>query len=78
MMEPSSKQLQLKHNLRTQLITRLEHYSVFDHIDVRDYLLNPDNLSLFKTREAEDPHFEPLKIRNILFELMVFILRDYN
>ena len=77
-METSSKQIQLRPNLRTQLIKRLEHFSVFDHIDIRDFLLNPDNLSMFKTREAEDPHFEPFKIRNILFELMVFILKDYN
>lgn len=57
---------------------RFSILSVYDPIDVRDYLQNPDNLSLFKTREAEDPHFDPMLVRNIFFQLMVFILKDYK
>ena len=35
-------------------------------------------MSLYKTRFIEDPHFDPVKIRNIFFELMVFLLRNYK
>ena len=35
-------------------------------------------MALFKTREVEDPHFNPLKIRNIFLELMVALLKNYE
>lgn len=35
-------------------------------------------MSLFKTKEVEEPHFNPLKIRNIFLELMVALLRNYD
>lgn len=54
-------------HLRKQLIQRLNIFNCYDCIDVRDYLNNPENLSLFKTQQTEDPHFDAYKIRNIFF-----------
>jgi hypothetical protein len=56
----------------------LSHFNVYDSRDVKDYLKNPENLSLFKTQKDEDPHFDAYKIRNVFFDLTVFMLRNYK
>lgn len=33
---------------------------------------------MFKTQKTEDPHFDAYRIRNIFFELTVYMLRNYN
>ena len=33
---------------------------------------------MFKTKNEEDPHFDAYRIRNIFFELLVFMLKDYR
>lgn len=40
------------YHLRKQLVQRLSAFNVYDPIDVRDYLNNPENLSLFKTQQT--------------------------
>ncbi len=57
---------------------RLKQFNVYDDIDVNDYLKNPENLALFKTQKTEDPNFDVYKIRNIFFQLTVFMLKNYN
>lgn len=51
---------------------------IYDRVDVREYLKNTENIGMFKTKQEEDPHFDAIKIRNVLFELMVFLLKNYK
>ena len=69
---------QLKTSLRNLLVKRLNEYSVYDKMDVRDYLRNTESMAMFKTQKEEDPHFDAYRIRNIMFELLVYILKNYR
>ena len=64
--------------LRCGLIKKLSKFEVYDEIDSRDYVKNPEDMSLFKTQKTEDPHFDAYSVRNVFLELMVALMRDYS
>ena len=64
--------------LRCGLIKKLSRFEVYDEVDARDYLKNPEDMSLFKTQKTEDPHFDAYTVRNVFLELMIALMKDYS
>ena len=68
----------LPEKLAKQLRKKLEKLEVYDESEVKEYLESPESTYLFKMQEFQDPHFRGNEVRDIFFEFILTLMRNYK